>query len=288
MKHILSCLFCVCLATLLSANEPQKVPLYPENSGEVKMDQKTPYMFVYPAAQKTGTILILPGGGYRNCVLTREGYAVAEKFRSFGFTVAVLDYRVSPARYPAPQKDVLRAIKLLRADAEKYRVDPDHLAVLGFSAGGHLAGCAGTLYGKVDANVGDRVDSMSARPDALVLCYPVVSLADDFGHTRSGDCPLGEKASDAERKALSLQNLVTDDTPPAFLWHTAGDDTVPCFNSIEFARAMWAHRRRAELHVFPEGRHGKDLAAQLPCAWTWPQLAANFLKEICLFPVAGK
>ncbi|MCQ2378188.1 MAG: alpha/beta hydrolase [Victivallaceae bacterium] len=286
MKKLFPLFFCIAATAAALATEPFRIPLYPENSPEIKPEEKTPVLSVYPAAKPAGTILILPGGGYRSCVAGREGVKIAEKFRTFGFTAAVLDYRVSPDRYPAPQRDALRAVKLLRARAKEWNVDPEHLAVLGFSAGGHLAGCTGTLYDRIDIRVGDEADAQSARPDALILCYPVVSLAADFGHTGSGDCLLGKEASDAERKTLSLQNLVTDDTPPAFLWHTAGDTTVPCRNSIEFAQAMWAHNRTAELHVFPEGNHGKDTAENLKTAWQWPQMAANFLLEVGNFPVA--
>ncbi len=287
MRKVLSILTAAATSALFAA-EPQKISLYPEKSDDAT-PENSPYILVYPSVGKSaGTILILPGGGYRNCVMEREGCRVAEKFRSFGFNTAVLKYRVAPHRYPAPQRDVLRAVKLLRARAEMWQFDPAHVAVLGFSAGGHLAGCAGTLYDKIDVRVGDEADAFSARPDALILCYPVISLADDFGHVPSGNCLLGESASDAERRALSLQNCVTDHTPETFLWHTAEDAAVPCQNSMAFAQAMWKHHRHAELHVFPTGGHGKDLAAKEKDAWQWPQLAANFLLEVARFPVAGK
>ncbi len=276
----------VCLAASLFAAEPQTIMLYPETAQEIQAGEFAPCLRLYPASEKKGTILILPGGGYRNRASEREGSRVAEKFIELGFNAAVLEYRVAPARYPAPQRDVLRAIKLLRANAKKWQIDPAHIAVLGFSAGGHLAGCAGVLFDQLEVKIGDEADLMSARPDALILCYPVISLGDDFAHKGSGQQLFGDQANQENLKKLSLQNCVNDRTPPAFLWHTAADQTVPVQNSIEFARAMWAHKLPAEVHIFPFGGHGKDLGTSVPDAGQWPQLAAHFLVEVAHFPAA--
>ncbi|MCQ2352290.1 MAG: alpha/beta hydrolase [Victivallaceae bacterium] len=284
MKKIIFFLIAVCAAFTLPAGEAQKIMLYPPGHPEIDGENFAPYVLLYPADIKRGTVLILPGGGYRARASAREGVQVAEKFQELGFNTAVLEYRVAPSRYPAPQRDVLRAIKLLRANAAKWRIDPNHIAVLGFSAGGHLAGCAGVLYDRIEVKAGDEADAASARPDAMILCYPVISLADDFAHRGSGQNLLGENATPENLKKLSLQHLVNQNTPPVFLWHTATDNSVPAQNSIVFAQAMWEKKLTAELHIFTTGNHGKDLAKKLPTAWQWPQMAARFLVEVARFP----
>ncbi len=287
MKKIFIFLVAACAGFILPAGEAQKIMLYPADHPETDGKGFAPYMLLYPADAKRGTVLVLPGGGYRARASEREGMKVAEKFQELGFNAAVLEYRVAPARYPAPQRDVLRAIKLLRANASRWGIDPDHIAVLGFSAGGHLAGCAGVLHDQIEVKVGDEADAVSARPDAMILCYPVISLADDFAHRGSGQNLLGENATPENLKKLSLQHLVNEKTPPVFLWHTATDSGVPAQNSIVFAQSMWAQKKTAELHIFTIGNHGQDLAKKLPTAWQWPQMAARFLVEVAHFP-AGK
>lgn len=160
-------------------------------------------------------------------------------------------------------------------------VDASQIAVLGFSAGGHLTACAGTLFNEIDANAGDEADAYPQRPDAIIPCYPVISFS-KWGHSGSGINLLGERLGDLGER-YSLETRVTPETPPAFLWHTATDGSVPIRNSMEFATACWNNGVKAELHVFPEGPHGIGLAADYPDAKRWPELAATFLKTTCGF-----
>jgi acetyl esterase/lipase len=242
-------------------------------------DDFQPYieLSLLETAEPAGVVIVLPGGGYR-ARAAHEGVPVAEKFNSLGFHAVTLQYRVSPYRYPAPQQDVMRAVAMVRANAEKWHIDPQHIAVCGFSAGGHLAGCSGTIALNVDRSAGDFIDEVSARPDALILCYPVLSADKAITHLGSIRELSGKEEPDPEFCALvSLENQICEDTPPVFLWHTATDGAVNVQNSLRFARNMWAKGKTAELHVYPEGCHGLGLAADKTDVRSWPDLAANFL-----------
>jgi acetyl esterase/lipase len=221
-----------------------------------------------------GGVLVLPGGGYSHRA-NHEGNPVAERFNALGFHAFVLQYRVSPYHYPAPQRDVIRAVKLIRANAQKWHLDK--LAVLGFSAGSHLAASGTLMADEINADEGDEADNFSGKADTLILSYPVISLTDDFAHKGSGLMLFGENSSEAERCKLNLQNLVKPGTPPSFLWHTAEDTGVSVRNSIEFANKMWQNGNCCELHVFPHGNHGLGLGQGRQDLSQWPELAATFL-----------
>jgi acetyl esterase/lipase len=230
-----------------------------------------------------GLVIILPGGGYRTRA-AHEGMPVAKKFNELGFHAAVVQYRVSPYTYPAPQKDVMRAVSFMRSNAEKWLIDPDHIAVGGFSAGGHLACCSGTIALDIEHAAGDEADAFSSRPDAVMLFYPVISSDYAITHVGSFQQLSGQENPDKEFLAMtSLENHITEATPPAFLWHTATDGAVNYQNSLRFAQNMWQKGKRAELHIYPEGNHGMGLACDRTDIRTWPELAANFL-ENCGFP----
>ena len=239
----------------------------------------------HPRTRPSGLVLVLPGGGYSNRA-EYEGVPVAKKFNELGWHAATLEYRVAPNTYPAPQQDALRAIRIIRSRAAEWGVAKDQIAVLGFSAGGHLAACCGTIWEEIDADAGDSGDAESGRADALILCYPVIYLS--HGHAGSGKHLLGTDAPTAEQLSpLDLDKRVSGATPPAFLWHTAADQTVDVRNSIDFAEAMWKLGKLAELHVYPSGKHGQGLGNRndlYPEIRTWPQLASNFLKTAGFTP----
>ena len=277
MKRLLT-LVAVVAATFAAVAE--NIFLYPESANIASPNGFKPYLrpFFLTDRPAAGAVLVCPGGAYRARASDHEGTEIARKFNELGFSAAVLEYRVSPATYPAPQQDVFRAIRILR------RKGFTKIAVLGFSAGGHLAASAGTLFDQLTPIVNDEIDRENCRPDALILCYPVISLMPS-GHMLSGEKLLGKgNDTDEKRNELSLQNRVTDKTPPAFLWHTATDQTVPYTNSIMFAQELWKRGIPAELHIFPVGKHGKGLAMQLPDAGIWSYLAANFLRQVGNFP----
>jgi acetyl esterase/lipase len=241
-------------------------------------DDFQPYIEVYPvrgASDRLGGVLVLPGGGYSHRAF-HEGEPVAKRFTELGYHAFVLQYRVSPYTYPAPQRDLVRAVKLLRSRADEFHLDK--LAVLGFSAGGHLAASGTMLADRIDAAEGDKADGFSGKADAMILCYPVISLTDSFAHRGSGIKLFGENVPEEEIGKLNMQQLVEENTPPAFLWHTADDASVPVRNSVEFANAMWANGNTCELHVFPHAPHGRGLGLGLSDIKQWSALAGQFLE----------
>lgn len=226
-------------------------------------------------------VIIFPGGGYTHYG-SLEQTLIAKRFNELGFHAFVVIYSVAPLHFPQQQKDGFRAIKIVRAEAEKFHVDPDKIAVCGFSAGGHLAGCMGVLWNKMECVCNDKYDSVSQRPDAMILCYPVISMSGSYSHIGSAINLIG--SDDAEkREFLSLEKQIDDQTPPAMCWITADDGAVNRDNPITFAREMWAAGRDCELHVFPHGPHGQGLNTGRDDVAQWTRLAATFLKVTCKF-----
>jgi len=226
---------------------PDPLPLWPDET----LAHVT--LRLMPAAEPTdAVVLVLPGGGY-NTHADHEAEPIAQRFVDGGLNGAVLRYRLGSAghRHPEMIHDALRAIRMLRAHGWS------NVAVLGFSAGGHLAATAATRFNTFDhADADDLRDTHSARPDAAILCYPVIDLIGIHAHSGSADNLLGEHASQQERHALSLSKHVHAGTPPTFLWHTNQDAGVPPTNSIHFALACREHGVPIELHIYERGRHG--------------------------------
>ncbi len=225
------------------------------------------------AAGPRPAILVLPGGGYARQA-EHEAEPVAEWLSSLGIHAFVLRYRVAPHRHPAPLEDAKEAMLHIRSGQHGLAVDPDRVGVLGFSAGGHLAATLSTAA----ATGNPELDLPAAVPDLSVLCYPVASLTHDT-HQGSVANLLGDAPPSNLLAALSAELNVTPGTPPAFLWHTADDEAVPVSNSLNYARALFAAGVQAELHVFPQGRHGLGLAPGEPGPEQWTSLCAAWLER---------
>ena len=244
-----------------------------------------PYLepYLLPGDKVRGCVIVCPGGGYSGRA-SHEGVPVAEKFNSMGFHAFVLQYRVMPYVYPAPQKDALRAIKIIRAHAAEWGIKPDKIAILGFSAGGHLACSTGVLYDKVAADNGDECDTVSARPDAEILCYAVISAGTPFANVGSFQNLFGTQTpSEADLETVACEKHVCEQTPPAFLWHTAEDGAVPVENSLNYALALRRHKVPFAVHIFPDGPHGIGLADGRPGledVTAWSDLAGVWLKKM--------
>ena len=247
---------------------PGDAPGQPASAGA---QQLTPYL---PAAPR-GAIVVCPGGGYGH-LAAHEGEPVARWLAGLGIAAFVLTYRVAPHRHPAPLHDVQRALRLVRCRADDWGLAGAPVGVLGFSAGGHLAATAGTRFDDGDPLAADPVERCGCRPDALVLCYPVISFG-EHRHEGSLTNLLGPDAPDELRRALSADERVTAETPPAFLWHTADDQSVPVAHSLLFAGALSRHGVPFELHVYPRGRHGLGLALDDPVVGSWTALCARWL-----------
>lgn len=212
--------------------------------------------FLADTDNPTTTVVVIPGGGYW-CRAPQEGDPMAEYFRSLGFNAFSVDYRVKPNRHPAPLADAQRAIKIVRKNAKEWNVDENKIVVIGFSAGGHLAASCGVLDDVTATREGaDEIDAKSAKPNGMVLCYPVIHMFDDFGHPGSPKNLFGDDVDDETRAYYSLENRVSADTPPTFIWHTSDDSCVNVKNSLVFAERLRDNGVPFEMHIYPHGPHG--------------------------------
>lgn len=229
----------------------------------------------------TAALLILPGGAYTGRA-PHEGKGFAEFFNSLGLSAFVLAYRVSPATFPDPLLDARRAMRYLRANAERFGIDPDRIAVVGSSAGGHLAALVSTYTAPLAEEGADAIDALPYLPNAQVLCYPVISSDEAVSHAYSYKKLLGDRYG--ERDAVSPELLVTEGTPRAFLWHTADDAVVNVQNSYRYATALREHGVPCEMHIFPFGPHGLGLAPNDAHVAQWAGLLAAWLLLIGFLP----
>ncbi len=235
-------------------------------------------LYLLPEGIVRGAVLICPGGGYAGRA-PHEQAPIATRYNAAGFHAFVLQYRVAPHRHPAPLLDASRALRLIRRNAEKWDLHPRYIAMCGFSAGGHLAASLGVHYGLTGLDIGDELDEIACRPDGLILAYPVISSR-AFAHLGSFHNLLGQDPDPELLALMSLETQVTVHTPPAFLWHTAEDATVPAENSLAFARALNRAGVPYELHVYPKGRHGLGLAEEDPHVATWMDLSIEWLRDM--------
>lgn len=250
----------------------------PGAQGTADADIPTLTVFL-PAERANGAaVVVCPGGGYGG-LAAHEGKPVAEWLNGVGVTGFVLKYRLGPRyHHPVMMQDVNRAIRLVRARAAEWNLDPSRVGVLGFSAGGHLASTAVTHFddGKPDAT--DPIDRASSRPDFGVLIYPVITMTDPYTHHGSRTKLLGDAPAPELVDLMSNEKQVTDKTPPCFLVHTSTDTAVPFQNSLMFAEALQKHHVPVELHVFDHGAHGFGLGTKDPVLGRWPELCARWME----------
>ena len=210
-------------------------------------------------------ILVCPGGGY-NHTSEREGEIVALQFNAMGYHAAVLDYSCAPAVFPTALLELTKAVAYLRANAQQWQIDPNRIAVLGFSAGGHLAASLGVFwntewFAKILREAPIHLTPEMIRPNALILAYPVITSG-EFAHRGSFDDLLGEERSNDEfwLEKMSLEKQDLSDVPPVFIWHTSFDQSVPLENSLLLFTELVKARKPVEYHVFPGDVHGISLA----------------------------
>jgi acetyl esterase/lipase len=266
---------------------PEGVPdAKPDAGAEREVDERVynvqvPTLTRYPApvATANGTaVIICPGGGYVRLAVNKEGTELARRLNALGVAAFVLKYRLAEYGHPAPLRDVLRAVRIVRSRSEELGVRPDRIGVLGASAGGHLAACAGTLFDAPEGRTGAALDATSARPDFVVLLYPVITMTDPFAHAGSRRALLGENPSAALVERLSVEKQVTARTPPTFIVHTLEDASVPVENSLLFFQALRRAGVPAELHVYEKGPHGFGTRAGLGPASSWPERLEEWMR----------
>ena len=235
--------------------------------------------------EKKPAVIICPGGGYEAVCFSGEGTPIMHYMEAQGYRAFILKYRVAPAMYPAPHEDLALAIQYVRANAEEYGIDENDIMILGASAGGHLCSSFGALYEEAaqsaykqlketDAQIAERLEAVSARPDKVCLCYPVISLVQE-AHEGSAIALTGKREN--LKKYLSVENLVDTSYPPTFVWTCADDDCVLPSNAKRMGDALKKAGVPYELHIYPSGGHGCALAFSKE-AYDWSRAMIEFFR----------
>lgn len=265
------------------ADQPKPLLLWPEGApgavGTTPDDVPTLTVFL-PAKNPTRTaVVIAPGGGYQHLAFDKEGTDIARWLNERGVAAFVLKYRLGPVyHHPIELGDAERAMRTVRANAAEYAIAEDHIGIWGFSAGGHLAATTATLAAAGDPNAEDPIERQSARPDFLILAYPVVTMLDPYVHRGSRHFLLGDSPTAEIETKLSPELHVTKQTPPTFLFATTDDPVVPVMNSVLFYSALVKAGVPAEMHLFSHGPHGVGLAAGMPDLDQWPNLLLTWMQ----------
>jgi acetyl esterase/lipase len=284
----------------ISASAQEFIPLWPAgkkpNSNGKKITdslyneriwrvaQPGMYVFLANKAENTGTsVLICPGGGYERLSYIYNGFNFARWFNTLGINVFVLINRLPHQtdlirRQIAPVQDAQRAMRLIRANARQWSLRTDKVGVMGVSAGGHVAATLGT-HAQDESAIRDGLDTVSFRPDFMLLLSPVITLGKD-AHRGSVKNLLGADTTQANIAAFSAERQVSAFTPPTFLVHANNDQTVPVQNSLLFYQALLARQINASLHVFPQGGHGIRLDNNPGSTDLWLPLLKAWLREM--------
>lgn len=261
--------FCLALAlfafSIASAQAAKPIPteriaLWPGKApiGDGTFEESTEELEVFlpPTDKANGAAIVLcPGGGYIRHVTEKEGYPIAQWLNEHGIACIILEYRLPKLLHSVPLLDAQRAIRLARAYAEKWKLDPQRIGILGFSAGGHVAATATTHFDSGSTTSGDSIEKQSSRPDFAWFVYPVVTMG-EFTHTGSKKELLGETPPADLVGFYSNELQVSAETPPVFIAHAIDDKPVPIENSRQFVAAMMQHQRPVELLELPSGGHG--------------------------------
>jgi len=269
----------------------QVIPLWPEGvpgwkdigpetvSGTTYTNISNPRVIVHPppaGTPSTGTAIIYcPGGGY---IHVNTGGGIEGIFNPLGVTVFTLLYRCREFGEPAPLQDVLRAVRLVRAHASEFGLNPAHIGVFGDSAGSHVAGSAGTLFDDPLGRTGAPLDRVSARPDFMILLFSVLSMEDPNASVASRRALLGSASTPEMMAHYSIEKQVTPHTPPAFLVHTQGDTTVKLENELQLYAALRKNNVPTELHLYPIGTHGSGLDPNFGPTALWPKLCEEWMR----------
>lgn len=242
-----------------------------------------PYVkYFEPKAPATGAAVItFAGGGYRTRALY-ECESYCQLLSELGIATFDVEYRVKPTKFPYPLLDARRAIRYVRANAKKYGIDPNKIAVMGSSAGGHLAALVSTYTQSIDGEGTDDLDKVDFLPNAQILCYPVMDFDSNPGSYKN---LLGkEHPTDEEKKKVNPQCLATQNAPPAFIWHTSSDPAVNANGSLKYAQFLHDLGVSVEMHIYPVGGHGlgigcyPDMNIDVPYIQTWINNLADWLK----------
>ncbi|MDB6016263.1 MAG: Alpha/beta hydrolase [Pedosphaera sp.] len=256
------------IATSIARAQPTNpLPLWPDGAPGAlgKADQDIPTLTAYfpdPNQASGAALIICPGGAYGK-LAPHEGKNYALWLNTQGVTAFVLKYRLGPDGYHHPSMflDGTRAIRLVRAYAAEWKLDPKRIGIMGSSAGGHLAATLLTHFDAGQTNAIDPIERQSSRPDLGVLCYAVITMGEKT-HRGSKQNLLGNNPSPELVKLLSNELQVSKETPPCFLFHTSEDTTVSVENSLDFASALHHAGVLFDLHIYEKGNHGMGLGSR--------------------------
>ncbi len=266
---------------------PQPVFLYPQGApgalGKSEADRPRFYPFLPAKPSSRTAVLVIPGGGYTQVALGHEGFQYAEWLNAQGVAAFVLDYRVAPYKYPAEIEDGVQAMRMIRAHASEYQIDPDRIGVWGSSAGGHLAAVLATECRLSDAP-GAGLSGLDCQPNFAILSYPVIGMEASLTHPGSRASLLGPNPDPALAHQLSAQFAVTQATPPTFIFATTGDPTVPVGNSVAMYSALQVAQVPVEMHLFDFSNHGCGLCGDIPELAGWPLLLRTWMVHRNLLP----
>lgn len=256
-----------------------------EKEGRITQIQEAELFAFLPAKEerKQLAIIIIPGGGYRHLTYDLGGYSYAKWLNTLGISAFVLNYRLPTSpdlkqREIGPLQDIQAAIKLIRKNAAQYGLSPDQIGVLGTSAGGHLAAMVSNISTDYTELKGDW-QNFSTVPNFAILVSPVIDLG-EFAHKGSRDNLLGENASAEKIKEYSMQNRVTEKTPPTILFHAQNDNAVPVINSILYYEAMIKNKVKGAMFIFPEGEHNIGISNKTELTDNWKKICADWLRNM--------
>lgn len=256
-----------------------------EKDNRITQIKETELFAFFPPKEdrKPMVVIIIPGGGYYKLTYDLNGFQIAKWFNTLGISAFVLNYRLPTSpdlkqREIAPLQDIQAAIKLVRKNAAQYGISPDQVGVIGTSAGGHLAASVSNISTDYTELKGDW-ETIPTIPNFAILVSPVIDLG-EFAHVGSRNSLLGENASPEKIKEYSMQNRVTEKTPPTILIHAQNDKTVPVMNSILYYQEMVKNKVKGALFIFPEGEHKIGIANKTELTDNWKKLCADWLKTI--------
>ena len=236
-----------------------------------------------PAKPNGGAVLIAPGGSYTRVATSKAGSDIDEWLSGLGYTVFTLGYRLPGDPWAAGPdvalQDVQRSIRIIRSRSRELGLDPARLAVMGFSAGGHVAGLAATRFADQSYKPVDAIDQLPVKPAVVAMCYPVVTATLPYAHKESAKNLVGADPTDAQRDYASVEKHVPADAPPTFVCATTDDPAVPMQNAILMYEALKARKIASELHLYEGATHGfplKDRSGQL---LPWATTALAFMER---------
>ncbi|MGA9658159.1 MAG: alpha/beta hydrolase [Asticcacaulis sp.] len=245
---------------------------------------RKPWLVVRKPAKPNGAaMLIMPGGGYVRVAVSKAGGDIDAWLASEGITTFTMDYRLPADGWAAGPdvalQDAQRAIRIIRARSAELGIDPERIGVIGFSAGGHVAGLLATRWAEKSYAPIDAIDQQSARPAVVAMMYPVVTMMAPYAHGGSLKELLGSAPSDAARQASSVERHVTADTPPTFVGGTTDDPVVPMQNAILMFEALKAAKIPSELHLYEGATHGFPLHNSKGDLMPWAAPTLSFLRR---------